>query len=72
MKLSLSALFVAATTFTTSVLAQNIIQNWGNGDTATNYTYNGTYPNGRYTVDWKMGTGGNFVVGKGYPGNRNL
>jgi endo-1,4-beta-xylanase len=50
---------------------QFVIQNWGNGNAATNYTYK-SLTAGRYTVDWILGAGGNFVVGKGYRGNTSL
>jgi endo-1,4-beta-xylanase len=60
--------------FTFFALAQSqqfIIQNWGNGERATNYTYK-SLEAGRFTVDWVLGAGGNFVVGKGYRGSSNL
>lgn len=47
------------------------IQNWGNGNAATNYTYK-SLEAGRFTLDWILGAGGNFVAGKGYRGNANL
>ena len=50
---------------------QFIIQNWGNGEDATNYTYR-SLEAGRFTVDWILGAGGNFVVGKGYRGSKTL
>jgi hypothetical protein len=50
---------------------QFLIQNWGNGERATNYTYK-SLEAGRYTVEWVLGAGGNFVVGKGYRGSQNL
>jgi endo-1,4-beta-xylanase len=50
---------------------QFLIQNWGNGERATNYTYR-SLEAGRFTVDWILGAGGNFVVGKGYRGSSNL
>ncbi|KAL5119443.1 hypothetical protein ACEQ8H_002713 [Pleosporales sp. CAS-2024a] len=50
---------------------QFYIQNWGNGNKATNYTYK-SLEAGRFTVDWVLGSGGNFVVGKGYRGSPNL
>jgi len=61
----------AAAFFTLGQSQQFYIQNWGNGETATNYTYKSLNA-GRYTVDWILGAGGNFVVGKGYRGNQNL
>jgi endo-1,4-beta-xylanase len=65
---------IAATFGAFSTLAQSqqfYIQNWGNGETATNYTYK-SLEAGRFTVDWILGAGGNFVVGKGYRGSQNL
>lgn len=50
---------------------QFIIQNWGNGKDTTNYTYK-SLEAGRFTVDWVLGSGGNFVVGKGYRGDEDL
>ena len=50
-----------------SALAQSqqfYIQNWGNGNSGTNYTYK-SLTAGRFTVDWLLTSGGNFVVGKG-------
>lgn len=57
--------------FTLAQSQQFLIQNWGNGEKATNYTYK-SLEAGRFTVDWILGAGGNFVVGKGYRGNQNL
>lgn len=50
---------------------QFVIQNWDNGEDATNYTYT-SLAAGRFTLDWILGAGGNFVAGKGYRGNQNL
>ena len=50
---------------------QFVIQNWGNGEDTTNYTYK-SLEAGRFTLDWILGPGGNFVAGKGYRGNANL
>jgi len=50
---------------------QFYIQNWGNGEDATNYTYK-SLEAGRFTLDWILGAGGNFVAGKGYRGSQNL
>lgn len=47
------------------------IQNWGNGEPTTNYTYK-SLTAGRFTLDWVLGPGGNFVAGKGYKGSPNL
>lgn len=47
------------------------IQNWGNGEPTTNYTYK-SLAAGRFTLDWVLGPGGNFVAGKGYKGSPNL
>ena len=47
------------------------IQNWGNGEDTTNYTYK-SLAAGRFTLDWVLGPGGNFVAGKGYKGSPNL
>ena len=47
------------------------IQNWGNGEDTTNYTYK-SLDAGRFTLDWVLGPGGNFVAGKGYRGSQNL
>ena len=47
------------------------IQNWGNGQPTTNYTYTNLAA-GRFKVDWILGAGGNFVAGKGYRGSQNL
>jgi endo-1,4-beta-xylanase len=57
--------------FTLAQSQQFQIQNWGNGEKATNYTYK-SLEAGRFTVDWILGAGGNFVVGKGYRGSPNL
>jgi endo-1,4-beta-xylanase len=57
--------------FTLAQSQQFYIQNWGNGERATNYTYK-SLEAGRFTVDWILGAGGNFVVGKGYRGSQNL
>jgi endo-1,4-beta-xylanase len=54
----LIASFVAFLTLAQS--QQFYIQNWGNGEKATNYTYK-SLDAGRYTVDWILGAGGNFV-----------
>jgi endo-1,4-beta-xylanase len=65
---------ITATIGAFSTLAQSqqfYIQNWGNGNAATNYTYK-SLDAGRFTVDWILGAGGNFVVGKGYRGSQNL
>jgi endo-1,4-beta-xylanase len=67
-KIIASALFAGLT------LAQGqqfYVQNWGNGDDATDYDYE-SLEAGRFTVDWVLGAGGNFVVGKGYRGSPNL
>jgi endo-1,4-beta-xylanase len=71
--LSLHLVVVAFSAFVAFAQAQQqfIIQNWGNGERATNYTYR-SLEAGRFTVDWVLGAGGNFVVGKGYRGNENL
>lgn len=50
---------------------QFFIQNWGNGASTTNYTYT-SLAAGRFTLDWILGPGGNFVAGKGYRGSQNL
>ena len=57
--------------FSVAQSQQFLIQNWGNGEPTTNYTYR-SLEAGRYTVDWILGAGGNFVVGKGYRGSQNL
>lgn len=57
--------------FTFAQSQQFLIQNWGNGEDATNYTYK-SLEAGRFTVDWILGAGGNFVVGKGYRGSSTL
>ena len=57
--------------FSVAQSQQFLIQNWGNGEPTTNYTYRSLQA-GRYTVDWILGAGGNFVVGKGYRGSPNL
>lgn len=57
--------------FTFAQSQQFYIQNWGNGERATNYTYK-SLEAGRFTVDWILGAGGNFVVGKGYRGSQTL
>ena len=66
-------LFVlAAFALFTSVKGQQFqIQNWGNGEDTTNYTYT-SLAAGRFTLDWILGPGGNFVAGKGYRGSQNL
>lgn len=46
--------------FTLAQSQQFYIQNWGNGEKATNYTYK-SLDAGRFTVDWILGAGGNFV-----------
>jgi endo-1,4-beta-xylanase len=68
---SFTSTLLAVGTFTSAVLGQNLIQNWGNGEETTNYTYT-PLPNGRFLLDWVLGAGGNFVCGKGYPGSQNL
>jgi endo-1,4-beta-xylanase len=50
---------------------QFYIQNWGNGNSGTNYTYQ-SLAAGRFTVDWLLTSGGNFVVGKGQPYMQDL
>jgi len=70
----LSRKLIVATTIAFFTLAQSqqfYIQNWGNGAQATNYTYK-SLEAGRFTVDWILGGGGNFVVGKGYRGSQTL
>jgi endo-1,4-beta-xylanase len=65
---------IIATIAAFSTIAQSqqfLIQNWGNGERATNYTYK-SLEAGRFTVDWILGGGGNFVVGKGYRGSPSL
>jgi len=47
------------------------IQNWSNGASTTNYNYT-SLAAGRFTLDWVLGAGGNFVSGKGYSGSKNL
>jgi len=47
------------------------IQNWGNGEDTTNYTYT-SLAAGRFKLSWDLGPGGNFVAGKGYAGDKNL
>jgi endo-1,4-beta-xylanase len=64
-------LATAATLFSLASSQQFYIQNWGNGEKATNYTYK-SLEGGRFTLDWILGAGGNFVSGKGYRGNKNL
>lgn len=67
-KLFILAIFA----FVTSVQSQQFyIQNWGNGEDTTNYTYT-SLAAGRFTLDWVLGPGGNFVAGKGYRGSQNL
>jgi endo-1,4-beta-xylanase len=59
---------IALALFAGLTLAQGqqfYVQNWGNGDDATDYDYE-SLEAGRFTVDWVLGAGGNFVVGKGY------
>jgi endo-1,4-beta-xylanase len=68
LKLIISTLVAS---FTLAQSQQFQIQNWGNGEKATNYTYK-SLEAGRFTVDWILGAGGNFVVGKGYRGSPNL
>jgi hypothetical protein len=41
------------------------------GEDTTNYTYK-SLAAGRFTLDWVLGPGGNFVAGKGYKGSPNL
>ena len=57
--------------FTVAQSQQFQIQNWGNGEDTTNYTYK-SLAAGRFTLDWVLGPGGNFVAGKGYKGSPNL
>lgn len=57
--------------FSVAQSQQFLVQNWGNGEDTTNYTFR-SLEAGRYTVDWILGAGGNFVVGKGYRGSQNL
>ncbi|KAK7189957.1 hypothetical protein DPSP01_013418 [Paraphaeosphaeria sporulosa] len=65
-------LFIAAIALIPLAQGQQFqIQNWGNGEDATNYTYT-SLAAGRFTLDWILGAGGNFVAGKGYRGNQNL
>lgn len=64
-------LFVLSTFSNLAQSQQFYIQNWGNGADTTNYTYK-SLEAGRFTVDWILGPGGNFVVGKGYRGSPNL
>jgi endo-1,4-beta-xylanase len=72
---SFTSFITAATLFSSTVLAQSnqqfYIQNWGNGEDTTNYTFT-SLAAGRYTLDWTLGPGGNFVAGKGYAGSQNL
>ena len=68
LKLALTTLFAL---FTVGQSQQYFIQNWGNGEPTTNYTYT-SLEAGRYKVDWRLGAGGNFVAGKGYRGSQNL
>lgn len=70
----LGSIVVTVGILTSTVLAQSqqfLIQNWGNGEDATNYTFT-SLEAGRFTLDWVLGAGGNFVAGKGYRGNENL
>ncbi|CAI6321522.1 unnamed protein product [Periconia digitata] len=64
-------LVTAGALFSVAQSQQFIIQNWGNGQDTTNYTYK-SLEAGRFTVDWVLGPGGNFVVGKGYRGSPDL
>lgn len=69
---SFKSLFAAVGAFSSIVAGQQFyIQNWGNGEDTTNYTYK-SLAAGRFTVDWILGSGGNFVAGKGYRGSQNL
>lgn len=66
-----SIVFAFLTFFTVAQSQQFQIQNWGNGEPTTNYTYK-SLAAGRFTLDWVLGSGGNFVAGKGYKGSQNL
>lgn len=66
-----SIVFAFLTFFTVAQSQQFQIQNWGNGEPTTNYTYK-SLAAGRFTLDWVLGAGGNFVAGKGYKGSQNL
>jgi len=68
LKLAITTFFAL---FTVGQSQQFFIQNWGNGEPTTNYTYT-SLEAGRYKVDWRLGAGGNFVAGKGYRGSQNL
>ena len=68
LKLTLTTIFAF---FAVGQSQQFFIQNWGNGEPTTNYTYT-SLEAGRYKVDWRLGAGGNFVAGKGYRGSQNL
>jgi endo-1,4-beta-xylanase len=69
---SFKALLLALFTSLTFAQTQQFqIQNWGNGESTTNYTYK-SLAAGRFTLDWILGPGGNFVAGKGYKGSPNL
>lgn len=66
-----SIVFAFLTFFAVAQSQQFQIQNWGNGEPTTNYTYK-SLAAGRFTLDWVLGSGGNFVAGKGYKGSQNL
>jgi endo-1,4-beta-xylanase len=69
---SLKSTILAFLTFSAVAHSQQFqIQNWGNGEDTTNYTYK-SLAAGRFTLDWVLGPGGNFVAGKGYKGSQNL
>jgi endo-1,4-beta-xylanase len=69
---SLKLLLITLSAFCSLSHSQQFqIQNWGNGEDATNYTYK-SLEAGRFTLDWILGAGGNFVAGKGYRGSQNL
>jgi endo-1,4-beta-xylanase len=69
---SLKLLLITVSTFFSVAQSQQFqIQNWGNGEDTTNYTYK-SLEAGRFTLDWILGPGGNFVAGKGYRGSPNL
>jgi hypothetical protein len=66
-----STILAFLTVFAVARSQQFQIQNWGNGEDTTNYTYK-SLAAGRFTLDWVLGPGGNFVAGKGYKGSQNL
>jgi endo-1,4-beta-xylanase len=69
---SLKSTILAFLTFSAVARSQQFqIQNWGNGEDTTTYTYK-SLAAGRFTLDWVLGPGGNFVAGKGYRGSQNL